>query len=421
MKNIKLYIGLAFTLLIMSACSSFEDAKDAKNVALMTVNLKANITLDGVSSLDGLKIKLDDYQDNLHYTSLMKGTEVNIDSIIPGIYSITVSGDITNRDGLEYYMNGGVVNNAIYPGKDTVSVSIGGLKISPLIFKEIYYAGSSPNYFRDQFYELYNNSTKTMYLDGIYFADLCPTTATTTLPVWPTEDGNNYCYGNRVWKFPGDGTQYPLKPGESCVIAQFAVNHKLSIYNPKSPIDCSSADFEFYMGNKSYPDQPAYNMTHVFYNGKAAIGTVPQYLTSVFGGAYVIFQVPAGDTYDPVNDPNMHTKNLATSSSTLYAKIPTKYVLDAVECGPNATMISAKRVPQVLDAGMTYVGSTYCGLGISRKRATDSDGNILTHEDGSLIFQDTNNSTDDFDRGVTPKFRRYDTKMPSWNHILTGQ
>ncbi|HUN02100.1 MAG TPA: DUF4876 domain-containing protein, partial [Niabella sp.] len=62
-------------------------------------------------------------------------------------------------------------------------------------------------------------------------------------------------------------------------------------------------------------------------------------------------------------------------------------------------------------AGMTYVGATYNGLGVARKK-------IAENEDGTPVLQDTNNSTDDFDRGVVPMFRRYNSKMPSWNHTL---
>jgi hypothetical protein len=424
MKRFILYITALAVMIAMAACSSFKDADDASDVQYMSVDLKTTSALTTLSTLDGLTVKFDNYTDDIHYTRTMQGTEMNVTGIIPGIYTVTISGDVTDANGVEYYINGGVVNQPIYPGSATVNISVNGLKISPLIFKEIYYAGSKTatkaNYFRDQFYEIYNNSTKTLYLDGIYFSDIYPTIATTTLPTWPTEDGSNYCYGSRVWKFPGTGKQYPLAPGESCVISQFAANHQLAIYNPNSPVDCSSSEFEFNMNNKNFPDQPAVDMTHVFYNGKAAMGTVPQYLTSVMGGAYVIFQVPEGETWDPVNDPTMRTKDLGKSSATLYAKIPIKYVLDAVECGQNATMITGKRLPQVLDAGMTYVGSTYCGLGVARKQATDDSGNVLVREDGTLMFQDTNNSSDDFERGVVPQLRRYGTKMPSWNHTLLG-
>ncbi len=75
-------------------------------------------------------------------------------------------------------------------------------------------------------------------------------------------------------------------------------------------------------------------------------------------------------------------------------------------------------MPAVLDAGMTYVGEGYNSQSVSRKLLTDDDGNVIYNEDGSIILQDTNNSTDDFDRNMVPTFRRYNTKMPSWNHTL---
>ncbi len=131
---------------------------------------------------------------------------------------------------------------------------------------------------------------------------------------------------------------------------------------------------------------------------------------SVFGGAYVIFRVPAGEAYDPVNNPALKTRNLASTSTSVFAKIPIRYVLDAVEAGHNANMIAAKRVPSVLDAGMTYVGATYNSLGVARKVSD------LKNDDGTPIYIDTNNSTEDFERGVTPQFRRHGAKMPEWNH-----
>jgi hypothetical protein len=305
-------------------------------------------------------------------------------------------------------------NYFLKDGNEVLELEVSGLREYPLIFKEIFFSGTAPFYFRNQFYEIYNNSPdQVIYLDGVYFANLTPTTATTTLPLWPEEDGSNYAYGERLWKFPGSGTDYPLQPGESCVISQFAANHKLPQYNPDSPVDGSSSEFEFNMDNPNFPDQLALDMIHVFYNGEAVKGSMPQYLTSVFGGAYVIFKPLAGEAYDPAGNPSLSTVNLASTSTMLYAKIPVDYIIDAVEAGNNETMLNAKRMPSVLDAGMTYVGATYNSLGVARKKTGENP-------DGTPILQDTNNSTEDFERGVIPQFRRYGSKMPSWNHTLQG-
>ena len=103
---------------------------------------------------------------------------MKVDGIIPGIYSVTVSGTAIDTENNEYYINGNSVNAALFKHGSALNIEVQGLKVSPLIFKEIYYCGSRPEkggvYFRDQFYEIYNNSADILYLDGIYFANLTP-------------------------------------------------------------------------------------------------------------------------------------------------------------------------------------------------------------------------------------------------------
>lgn len=413
-----IYIVSLAWMLLVSSCDSFRDVKGVEDVASMSVAVNIQLDVENLAEIKDLTLKFDNYDEDLHLSKECAVGKVEMDGVIPGIYTITVSGTVLNADGDEFYVNGNLVNKALFGNVNEVDVMAQGLKVSPLVFKEIYYAGSRSEtggvYFRDQFYEIYNNSSSVLYLDGLYIANLTPSKSTLTLPVWPKEDGDNYAYAERVWKFPGNGTDYPLEPGESCVISQFAANHQLPQYNPLSPIDGSTSEFEFNMNNANFPDQPAYDMVHVFYDGKAEMGTVPQYLTSVFGPAMVLFQVPQGETWDPVNDASMKTTDLSKpNSDTYYAKIPVKYVLDAVECIDNESKVNAKRMPAVLDAGITYVGATYCGLGVARKLSLDENGEPIRRENGALIFQDTNNSTDDFERGVVPMLRRYDVKMPS--------
>ncbi len=419
MKKYTIIFVLAAWALV--SCEEFREANNAEDVGYLHVTVRLKMDTENLVLTEDLLAKFDNYDEGLHLEKEFSGETVEMEGIVPGIYTISVSGEAADKEGNEYYLNGNLVNTALFTNGSSVEISLQGLQISPLVFKEIYYAGSrtplNASYFRDQFYEIYNNSAEIQYLDGVHFANLTPAAATTTLPVWPEEDGDDYAYAERVWKFPGDGTEYPLEPGESCIISQFAANHQLEQYNPNSPVDCSSSEFEFNMDNPNYPDQPAFDMVHVFYDGKSEMGTIPQYLTSVFGGAYVIFRVPEGDYWDPVNDDSMKTTDLSKpNSATYYAKIPVKYVLDGVEAVDDESMASAKRMPAVLDAGFTYVGSTYCGLGVARKPTLDDDGNYIQRENGAMIFQDTNNSSDDFERGVVPELRRYGAGMPSWNH-----
>ncbi|MDE6299446.1 MAG: DUF4876 domain-containing protein, partial [Muribaculaceae bacterium] len=181
------------------------------------------------------------------------------------------------------------------------------------------------------------------------------------------------------------------------------------IYNPTSPVDCSAAEFEFNTNNANYPDQPAFDMEMVFNNGTTSLPM--QYLTSVFGTGYVIFQIPEDETWDPVLDKSQQTPNLSRPNGTVYAKVPTHYIVDAVEGIRNESYVDAKNLPAVADAGFVTMGGTYLNVGVTRKLASDANGEAR--------YQDTNNSADDFEVGVTPMLHRH-SKMPAWNHTLAG-
>ena len=220
----------------------FRSILGTKEITPISVTIRPEITVPGFDGTSGLKLILNNYTEGIRVEKELTSSTVEIGDLIPGMYSIVVSGKLKNKEGVWYYLNGSLVNHPVLNHRATIDLPISGQKISPLVFKEIFYAGTAKFYFRNQFYEIYNNSEETLYLDDIYFANLYPTKATPILPVWPQEDGDKYVYTDRIWKFPGNGTTYPLKPGESCVISQFAANHKLDIYNPNSPVDCSSSE-----------------------------------------------------------------------------------------------------------------------------------------------------------------------------------
>ena len=272
------HILLILTIVLCGvSCTGFDETRTAEKVSPLKVNVNLNIDVAQLGTVKNLIIKLDNYEDGYHYTRNADNADAILDSIVPGIYTISVSGTAFSTDGTEYFINGNAVNKALYKGVQSVDITLKGLKISPLVFKEIYYAGSKPptgfGYFRDQFYEIYNNSNDVQYLDGVYFAQLAPNVANKSkLPVWAGGVNNDVCYAERIWQFPGNGHDYPLQPGESAVIAQLAVNHKLPVYNPNSPVDCSHAEFEFFPFNNRFPDGKAINMIHVFYDGKPEFG-----------------------------------------------------------------------------------------------------------------------------------------------------
>jgi hypothetical protein len=95
------------------------------------------------------------------------------------------------------------------------------------------------------YFELYNNSDTTVYLDGMLWGKAFRINNDyTPYPCTMTSQYRNYRQG--IWvryfhQFPGDGNDYSLPPGQVAVIAQDAVDH--SVVHPSLP-DLSGADFE---------------------------------------------------------------------------------------------------------------------------------------------------------------------------------
>jgi hypothetical protein len=328
--------------------------------------------------------------------------------IEPGVYSISVTGRATH-DGYQYFINGNVPSISVFEDvtpeqantDEKYRLVVRPAKVGSFCISEIYYCGIAPYYFRDQTYQFTNNSDEVFYLDGTCFAQLHPNIATANLPTWPDEDGDgNFVYSLMVWQFPGTGTDYPVMPGESVVVAQEPRDHTTN--NPNS-YDNSMADFQTWTGNASRynPDVP--NLSLIFYTSLNKM----QWLTSVFGAAFCVFKAPEGTTVDEAYYKDATHYQSEVGMTSKYAKIPADWILDGVELLTNMNAMNMKRIPGFVDAGGTSVEATYCGKTVSRKV-------VEKRSDGTPKYQDTNNSTEDFQVNDKPVIRRNGEKVPSW-------
>ncbi len=400
MKNIiKTLAGVLFTLFLINSCKQFQDAKDAKEVQSLTAVVKVNLNIGNAPAPASFNVKLINYAERyeLNTTVDASGT-VSVGNIIPGIYTVTASSEVS-YNGFTYNYSGNAVNVDIVTNNKQIKLDVGASKSGALVMKEIFYCGSKTptggSYFRDQYYEIYNNSENIQNVKGLCIAILNPLTATASLPVWPGADAANFVYASTIWQIPIN-KDYPLNPGESVIIAQMADDHKKSNLNPSSPVNLLSAEFETLVATTSLiSDNPAINMYMAFWPSPT-----PQWLTTVFGGALVIY-IPT-QTINPVNYIS------PVGQTTKNYKISIDEVIDAVELVGNANQVQLKRVPAVLDAGAATVGGTYLSMSVARKVKS-------TLTDGRVIFYDTNNSSNDFEVMNTPQIRRYGAKAPSWN------
>lgn len=80
----------------------------------------------------------------------------------------------------------------------------------------------------------------------------------------------------------------------------------------------------------------------------------------------------------------------AVSALMRFLMIPAEWVLDCVECVGSAAQLTNKHVPASLDASACYLPmGNFQGYALRRKEKPQ--------EDGRLVYQDTNNSADDFE------------------------
>lgn len=394
----KKYIILALSMLTVLGCTQFEELKGVSEVKPLTtgITVTTNTVDASVPRPDSYTVRFINYDEKLDISAKTDATgKVSVPNLIPGRYNVTVSAEVAHG-GFTYYYSGTLTNKVIT--SDTqLSIDAAASKAGALVFKEIYYNGASGYYFKDQFYEIYNNSDEVQYVDGLCIGTLMPATASTTIYNWIVEDGHpeNYVYLGAVWQIPGSGSDYPVKPGESIIIAQGAQNHKL--IKDTSPVDLSKAEFETFIVNQTVnPDNPeSVNMTlKIDFN---VFGT--QWLSSVFGCAYVIFF--------PDREFDNSTWVQPDGYTTKAKEFPIDCIIDGVELVNNATKINQKRMPTTIDAGATFTGATYTGKSVCRK--------IRSTKDGRNLYMDTNNSSDDFQVTDVAVVRRDGAGVPSWS------
>ncbi|MDD2513561.1 MAG: DUF4876 domain-containing protein [Proteiniphilum sp.] len=396
------YLLLLPLMLAMLSCEQFQSVSGTEKMVPLSVTIEVNLNLGTAPVPDQLQVKLVNFAERYELTTTMSPNEpVTVHHIIPGIYTLTVSSE-KSEEGFTYNYNGNVVNVGIVNDHEAITVDVGAAKSGALLFKEVYYSGSRTptggSYFRDQFYEIYNNSEEEQNIRGLAIALINPQTATANLPVWPGEDPDRYVYALQIWQVPDD-RDYPLQPGESILIAQMADDHKKTNLNSNAPVNLLSAEFETLVKTTSLiQDNPAINMKMAFWPKPTN-----QWLTTVFGGAFVLFFPP-----EPI-DPNSATEVVSPMGSTAQSyRIPIESVVDALENVGNSNQMELKRMPAVLDAGAATVNGSYVAKSVARKVKETLPG-------GRVILQDTNNSTDDFEVMDPPQIRRYNAQAPSWN------
>ena len=391
MKKIKLLISIVLIINLVS-CESVIDQQDKPVYKERSADFKV-LLKDKTGSM--MEIYGNDIVNNVEviFKSVSLGTKyviksdengvVTLSDVISDTYLVSAirymtedEMEILTGEKLDFYrlMNSslGVVDLSA-DFKDTAEVYLDNLILeSPLVISEIYACGppGSGLYFHDKYVEIFNQSDSTIYLDGFIIAD-----------VWSNPSiGINFIndpagiHSKRIWKFPGNGKDYTIKPQQFIVCAEDAIDHRV---NAPASIDLSHADFEFYKDDAPDIDNPNVpNMIKIY-----SPFTEVDWLIGGRRGALTIVQMDEDSikTYDN------------------HFLIPYKNILDGAEYVADLTDYDYKIMNPRIDAGFTGGIEFYTGKSMER---------IAVLRNGKYILKDDNNSSLDFQviEHPTPEF-----------------
>jgi len=423
-KTLSIFIIL-FGLIIQS-CSNDDNESEALKPVDFSVSLKYDAAFNSLN-VKKASVTIVNTETANKYTVESDETGVAVfKQILPGTYSITATKVIQSAEFTETFgytpteaeinFNGSESSVIVNAATSVVNIEMKTSKVGDFVIKQIYYGGSDTKkgaVFRDQFIEIYNNSNTVQYADGLYMAQLTGSTSSTVLAYslpngqfdWSKSEGmtigsaanTDYVYALNIIRIPGNGTQYPVEPGKSIVIAQNAINHKanyidnngkaVSIVSPELTVDLSTADFESFLGTYSgdtyqYDIQnPAVPDVTIAYWGNSNNDMI---FDSLGRQAYTIFKMTDAEFAalkkykNPKGDAN------------LALQIPVTVFIDGVDTTRDlGSNLVPKKLPSQIDGGNTYIPSgAYSSKSVMRKTKTTIAGRI--------VLQDTNNSTSDF-------------------------
>lgn len=374
--------------------------------------VEASIEIVRPEGIDDLQI----LKETVVFRNLSSGEEMRFDSTeglaIPvGIYECSYEAEAT-------YVNAGDEESAVVEGRlignaESVQVTAAGFKLvlpvylsvdkDDFIFEEIFFTGtrraSGSSYIGDTYFKIYNNTDHVLYADGLA---ICESKFKSTQFYTYTPDiRQDEMTVHAIYVIPGNGTEHPVAPGESLVICDTGIDHRIS--NPNS-FDLSDADFEWYdeSTNPSHTDIDSptvpnldkwycYTLTVFIPHNRGfssfALARIPigkeAYLSDYYYDYEYTIYVPAG-TFP--------------MSGSAY-RLPNEWIVDGVNCSVE-TDRQWNVLPPSIDAGWTHCGA----MDFDENRFFKSIRRKMLYltDDGIRVLKDTNNSTADFNPDCVP-------------------
>ena len=383
----------------------FLDDSISMNVSVKVV-LPDNLSLP----LGGTLIELSDLSSGIKLSGLTDDEGVVKIRVPFGTYTAIANKSEATSGGVILIFNGSsdrIKATPIAPENINVELPLNVSQTGQIVIKEFYYGGkrdsNNKNYFKDQYFILYNNSNSVAYLDSLCVGITNPMNAPTSgkLSQWvkgeTSELRDSIPTSTLGWMFPGSGKSVPLNPGEEIVVCLNAINHEGKV---PTAVNLGNPNYWALYNTKwttmhSYP-VAGVEMLEAFWK----IGKSKAYTMSISSPALFLYSLGGKNTKDFVESTLALNPNYATNRNFDCLLVDKNLILDGVECFRNDT--DTKRLRPEIDNG--YIRTAGSGSGESVHRKVDEAATAKAG--GRIVYVDTNNSSNDFEVRSKPSLKK---------------
>ena len=426
-------IGLSFT-----ACADMDEELPVRHIKIQ-LQYPDDLASQPIESVE---VTLKHLVNGMLFKSKTDSHGIATFEILDGLYEAAVSDK--RMVGPRLLVFNGLNSNVVVNSKTALvnlplEVSIGG----SVVIKELYIGGcpgdNGKPFTRDQYVILYNNSSETIEIGDFAFTAVNPYNSHAENRDYVGEE-LSYAKdkvipgGSAVWYFTGKVT---LESGKEIVIAiQSGVNHtstysqSVDLSNPAYYCMYDSEKFD----NKSYYPAPseAISLSHHLKAYKFQGITANAWPLSNMSPAFFIFQPQGIDLKSFVENPENFTQYNNAKVNTR-AMIPDSWIIDGIEVFKEDASKNQKRLLPSVDAGYINLtarlghtlyrnvdrkatealtenkGKLVYGYSLGVGESTDPSGidaEASLKNGARIIYQDTNNSTQDFHQRSKSSLRK---------------
>lgn len=404
--------------ILLAAFSLTSCLKDAKEGDFSDDSISGSITVQIVApegqsvDMEGMDVVFSDASSGLTYKAVADASGKATARVAYGNYVASTESKIALSGGKTAIYNGSTDRIKVTPDNSVISdynLTLNYSQTSQIVIKELYYTGctnpeTGKNYIKDSYFILYNNSADVAYLDSLCVGVAYPYNAPTDgkLSDWVKPGTSELrdsipsaCMG---WMFQGTGNSIPLQPGEEVVVSLNAIDHTTIC---STSVDLGRSNYYAMYDAANTPSQsapnPGVNTLECFWK----TGTSRAFVISISSPAIFIYTMGGKSKEQFILDSKAVNPNSPGNRNNDVLLIDKNLVVDGLEC--LISQSQTKRLRSEIDNGFAMIKEGG-GSGKSVHRKVDEEATAAAG--GRIVYQDTNNSSNDFEVRDYPTLKK---------------